>query len=242
MMDEARIEKLKALEARLGVLFNNKDLLNQALTHSSYAFENNHQYPDNERLEFFGDAVLKLTISEHLFERFPFGEEGELTKMRAMIVSDAMLAQRAACLELGEYMLFGVNEQRGGGATRDSNLANALEAVFGAYYLDQKNTTAVNSFIVTILADTIEDAISPTTIVDAKSALQEYAQKLGEELPVYTVVEEIGPDHDKIFLIKAVLTIKDQPWEDTAEGKTKKEAEQAAARKILEAMEQEKCI
>ena len=145
-----------------------------------------------------------------------------------------MLAKKAANLNLGEYMLFGLHEQRSGGARRDSNLANALEALFGAYYLDRKNIKVVNEFIVTLMEDIIKEAIEPSTIIDAKSALQEYAQKQGLVLPEYDVIKEEGPDHDKTFEVKALLIVNGNPYQATAQGKTKKEAEQTAARTILE--------
>jgi len=233
MLSKPRTEKLKELETKLGIIFDHPDLFNQALTHSSYAFEKSNAVFDNERLEFFGDAVLKLAISEHLYKRFPKSNEGELTKIRAIIVSDMMLSKKAAELELGEYMLLGTNEERSGGASRESNLANVLEALFGAYYLDQKDFRSVNEFIVNIMAETIEEAIAPTTIIDAKSALQEHSQSHAVALPNYELIKEEGPDHDKSFFIEVSLTIDNVTYKESGEGKTKKEAEQAAARKVL---------
>ncbi|MFC1595910.1 ribonuclease III [Candidatus Margulisiibacteriota bacterium] len=234
MLTESRSENLNALESKLGIYFEDKSLLDLALTHSSYAFENHKLHQDNERLEFFGDAVLKLAVSLHLFNRFPQMQEGDLTKIRAIVVSDQMLAKKAAELDLGSYMLFGQNELRSGGDQRESSLANALEALFGAYYLDQKNNRPVNDFIVNLLQDIVEEALNPAAVIDAKSSLQEYAQKKGFELPRYDVIREEGPDHDKTFVI--LVTLYDTDGEKQAEGtgKTKKEAEQAAARKILE--------
>jgi ribonuclease III len=229
--------RLKNLEVKLGLFFENPNLLEQALTHSSYAFEQNRPLTDNERLEFFGDAVLKLAISEHLYKRFPNLQEGELTKIRAVIVSDTMLAKKAAALGLGDYILLGNTEQRSGGSNKESTLANTLEAIIGAYYLDQKNIQLVNEFIVKILADIIEEGIQPSTVIDAKSALQEYAQKIGIALPRYTVLAESGPDHAKTFFIKATLETKTRKEQATAQGKTKKDAEQAAARKILKLLD-----
>ena len=233
MINKPRIEQLSELEATLGILFENQSLLDQSLTHASFAFENKHPYKDNERLEFFGDAVLKLAISEHLFLRFPEYQEGDLTKIRAVVVSDFMLSKKALSLNLGHYILFGSNELRGGGSTRESNLANALEALFGAYYLDQKNIQVVNSFIVNLLQDVIEEALKPTVIIDGKSALQELAQKNGSSLPEYVVVTESGPDHDKTFKVSVNITLNDKHYKNSGTGKTKKEAEQEAAKKIL---------
>ena len=233
MISKPRTEKLKNLETKLGIIFEHPDLLNQSLTHSSYSFEKNNTTPDNERLEFFGDAVLKLAISEHLYKRFPKSDEGELTKIRAVIVSDMMLAKKAAELKLGEYMLLGSNEQRTGGTNRESNLANVLEAIFGAYYLDQRDIRVVNSFIVTIMTDLIEEAITPTQIIDAKSALQEFTQSQAVALPNYELIKEEGPDHDKSFFIEVSLTVRNINYRESGQGKTKKEAEQDAARKAL---------
>jgi ribonuclease-3 len=234
MLIDHRSDQLKELETKLGVVFEDQVLLNQALTHTSYAFESREPGTDNERLEFFGDAVLKLAISEYLYKRFPKADEGELTKIRAMVVSDQMLSRKAKEIELGRYILLSQGEARRGGADRDSNQANALEALFGAYYWDQKNIKLVMEFIVTLMADLIEEAIAPTMVMDPKSDLQEYAQKRGEALPVYKTTHVSGPEHEKTFMIKASLTIAGRLYEESAEGKTKKEAEQKAAREVLQ--------
>jgi len=234
MLTKNRIKQLEELETKIGISFKNKNLLNQALTHSSFSYNEPNNNQNNERLEFFGDAVLKLAVSEYLLKRFPHYQEGDLTKIRAIIISDAMLAKKASQLELGNFILFGNNELKTGGNNKDSNLANALEAIFGAYYFDQNNKHYSNKFVITLLMDIIQEAIKPSTIIDAKSVLQEYAQKNRSNLPQYEVISEKGPDHDKMFEIKATLVIKNKIYQDNATGKTKKEAEQSSARKILE--------
>ena len=234
MLSAERLRQLTHLETKLGILFHDKELLDLALTHSSWNFEHPEGKGDNERLEFFGDAVMKLVISEYLMNRFPNANEGDLTKIRAVVVSDSMLAKKAKDIALGDYLLLSTHERRSGGDQRDSNLANAMEAIFAAAYLDQKNLKTVYEFLTVLFGDIMESAISPESIIDAKSALQEYAQKNGADLPLYEVSSEYGPDHNKTFEIKAILTIRDQVFEGVAHGKTKKEAEQAAARKVLD--------
>ncbi|MFA5928335.1 MAG: ribonuclease III [Candidatus Margulisiibacteriota bacterium] len=237
MITAERLLELEAFETKLGIVFEKKELLDQALTHASSTYESNGLSRDNERLEFFGDAVLKLAVSEHLFSRFPKYNEGELTKIRAVVVSDNMLSKKAREMEIGKYLILGNNEERSGGRNRDSNLANALEALFGAYYFDQKNIKLVNEFVINILGDIIEESLKPAFVIDAKSMLQELAQKEACELPRYEVIAEEGPDHNKDFVIQAFLDLKGKQYKSEAKGKSKKEAEQLAARKMLEELE-----
>jgi ribonuclease III len=205
----------------------------QALTHSSYTYETGASSLCNyERLEFLGDAVLKLLISDYLFERFPHYREGELTKIRAVVVSDAVLAQIADKLDLGVYMVFGASEARSGGARKQSNLACALEALLGALYLDGKLEEARH-----LLQDLLEDI---TTEVDLsktkdnfKAVLQEYSQGENWGLPHYRVVKEEGPSHSRRFYIEVRLNDEILGY---GQGKTKKEAQQSAARVALEAL------
>jgi ribonuclease-3 len=207
----------------------------QALTHSSYTYE--YQSPrmlNYERLEFLGDAVLKLMISDYLYERFPHYREGELTKIRAVVVSDAVLATLAKTLNLGHYMIFGPNEARSGGAKKTSNLACAFEALLGALYLDGKLEDA-RRLLYDVMQDPVTEVDLSKTKDNYKAVLQELTQAEGMGLPIYTTVKESGPSHRKKFVIE--VAVADEVL-GVGEGKTKKEAQQAAAKIALQALNQ----
>lgn len=218
-----REKEIAEIEKKLGISFLNQALLNQALTHSSFANEQN--VPDNERLEFLGDAVLKLAITEYIYNRFPNLPEGDLTKYRATVISDDILAQVANGVNLGNYLLLSENEKRTGGNKRKSNVANAFEALVGAIYLDAGIGKA-RDFIIDFLRPEVDKVSKEGYIRDYKSALQEYAQKHKWDLPHYKVLSEAGPRHKRVFTVgvrvKAKLYGKGQ-------GLNKKEAEQDAA-------------
>ena len=221
-----RDEKLKELEKILGTSFLNYNLFSQALTHSSYAYElRSKDVADNERLEFLGDAVIKLVISEYLYNKFPEKAEGDLTKIRAAVISDRTLAAVSRKLRLGSYLLLGTNEKKTGGVSRKSNLANAFEALTGAIYLDSGLGKA-RDFLVENIASEIEKVSKAGYIRDYKSALQEYVQQRKWGLPQYRVVRETGPKHKKVFWIE--VKIKGKKWGE-GKGLNKKEAEQRAA-------------
>lgn len=227
--------KLRELESKLGITFVSISLLNQALTHSSYVHESRkHLLSDNERLEFMGDAVLKLVISEYLFDKYPDKAEGDLTKIRGTVISDVYLAEIARRLNLGKYLLFGKNEKSSGGEKKKSNLANALEAIIAAVYLDGGLEKA-RGLIINLLQDSIEEASAQDFIIDYKSALQEFTQKNRKNLPVYNVVKELGPKHKKVFWIEARI---DNTRFGLGKGYTKKEAEQKAAKGALKNFKQ----
>jgi ribonuclease III len=207
----------------------------EALTHSSYTYELGvSPYKNYERLEFLGDAVLKLVISDYLYRRFPDYREGGLTKIRAVVVSDAELAKIAHKMDLGLYMVFGANEARSGGAQKPSNLACALEALIGAIYLDGKFEELSD-----LLGELMEDVITEVDMSKAKAnykaLLQEYTQAEGQGLPDYATVAEKGPSHRKVFHIQVSV---DGEALGFGEGATKKEAQQAAARLALVALNQ----
>ena len=206
------------------------ELYHQALTHSSYTYENKvnvlHNY---ERLEFLGDAVLKLVASQLLFERFPFYREGDLTKIRAVIVSDAVLAKLAQQLQLGDYMIFGASEARSGGAQKQSSLACAFEALLGAMYLDAK-MDEVHALLDDLLVDAITEIDLNKTKDNFKAFLQEYSQGKGLGLPDYTVTGEDGPSHNRTFRIAVTL---DGETLGVGVGKSKKAAQQEAAKYAL---------
>jgi ribonuclease III len=202
----------------------------QALTHSSYTYETRCPTLDNyERLEFLGDAVLKLCISDMVFTRYPEYREGDLTKIRAVVVSDAVLAQVADRLQLGDYMLFGQSEARSGGARRPSNLACAFEALLGALYLDGQ-MPAVQALLHDLLWDVIEDVDQNKTKDNFKATLQEYTQGEGMGLPEYAVLKETGPSHKRTFYVSVSLN---GALIGQGRGKSKKSAQQEAARDAL---------
>jgi ribonuclease III len=229
MLTSRREKQLQDLETRLALTFFNKGLLDQSLTHSSYAHESKEKINDNERLEFLGDAVIKIVISEYLYNKFPLRAEGDLTKIRAVAISDDTLSSIAKKIRLGEYILLGMNEKKTGGSERKSNLANVFEGMVGAIYLDSGLGKA-RDFLIEHLADEIEKVSKAGYMKDFKSALQEYVQKKKWGLPSYHVIKESGPKHKKIFQIE--VSIKGTRY-GIGLGPNKKEAEQAAAKVAL---------
>ena len=230
MLDESRIKLLEDLTKKLQISFNNIDLLNQAFIHESYANERKDlKLVSNERLEFLGDSVLGLSVTEYIYFKYDEAPEGELNKIRAAVVSRPTLAEKAAALHLGKYLLLSKGEEAGGGRTRASLLANVFEALIGVIFLDQGLDEA-KKFIISQLKDKIESAKRNELFRDYKSILQEMAQKEYKCCPYYEVLKEEGPDHCKIFEIKAMLNEKVL---GIGRGKSKKEAEQEAARQAL---------
>ena len=214
---------LEELEKRIGYVFENKALLKQALTHSSYANEQKiRKNGDYERLEFLGDAVLELMASEHLFKTNPDMPEGKLTKLRSSVVCEPALAQCAKDIELGSFMLLGKGEEATGGRFRESITSDVMEALIGALYLDggfQMAHKFVHKFI-------LSDLESRILFYDSKTVLQEIIQKKPNQKLVYELIEEKGPDHNKEFTVEAILNGKKV---GVGQGKTKKAAEQKAA-------------
>lgn len=203
-------------------------LLQEALTHSSYANESSRRYTHNERLEFLGDAVLQLVVSEWLFEQNPQWTEGQLSQARARIVCEATLAEAADKLSLGDCLRLGRGEERSGGRTKPSLLADAMEAVIGAVFLDG-GLERVRSFIYEHLAFALTTVEERETGRDYKTALNEWLHRTGQAAQ-YEVVNAFGPDHDKTF--EVVLSIDGKPLFH-AIGHSKKEAEQQSARLAL---------
>lgn len=228
-----REKKLQELEAKLGVSFLNKSLLNQALTHSSYGHEKSAS--DNERLEFLGDAVLKLAITEYIYNKFPGHPEGELTKIRATVISDDTLGEVGKKLDMGEHLLLSPNERKSGGTRRKSNLANTFEAIIGAVYLDAGLGKA-RDMLIELLRDEVEKVSQVGFIRDYKSALQEFAQKHKWGLPHYRVIKESGPRHRQIFWME--VKVKSRRY-GAGRGPNKKEAEQRAAAMALKRLKLE---
>jgi ribonuclease-3 len=227
------MKDLKQFQAQFSLYFTNTHLLQSALTHSSYAkLSTVPSASDNERLEFFGDAVLKLIVSEHIYHQFPDCDEGVLTQMRSNIISDKTLAQMAKKINLGDYIRFSHGESNAGGQQRESNLANALEAVLGAIYLDMGYDKA-KTFFLPLVHEYDPMLLSENVKKDYKSILQEWAQKQKSPLPNYTVISENGPDHDKIFEIQVSVDINSITHNAIGKGHSKKLAQQDAAYQLV---------
>lgn len=220
-----------AHSAQLGLSFNNLGLLTEALTHRSYLNENRTTSgKHNERLEFLGDAVLELCVTHFLFLRFPHKPEGDLTAFRAALVNTYSLAETAEGLGVNDMLLLSKGEKKDVGRARQIILANAFEAILGAIYLDQ-GYEAVEAFVAKNLYPKIETVIQNRTWQDAKSQFQEVAQEKKSVTPTYKTIKESGPDHDKQFTVGVFLADKEIARGD---GKSKQEAEQAAAHAALD--------
>lgn len=225
-------EAFRKLQDRTGFAFRDAALLRQAFTHTSYVNEQKGgRTSDNERLEFLGDAVLQLTVSEYLYRRYPRRPEGELTRLRASIVCEPSLVRFAEALEFGQVVLLGKGEELTGGRTRPSLLADAFEAFVGALYLDQ-GLDAVRAFLARHLFPHVpEDGHAP--LKDFKTELQEKIQQLGQGPLEYRIVDEKGPAHDRVFIAVAFVG---QHALGRGAGRSKKEAEQQAASEALKAL------
>lgn len=231
MLVEARKEQLVELERALSYRFHRIELLNQALTHKSYVHEQREPVQHNERLEFLGDAVLGLVISDYCYGKFAGLAEGELSKLRASLVNDGNLARIARRLELGSYLLVGRGEELTGGRAKASLLADTFEAVLAAIYLDGSLRDVYQVILQCFQEDL--NTVLHEGYRDYKSELQEYTQEKFGCVPTYIVVRERGPDHEKVFEVE--LAIRRQ-FQGLGAGKSKKEAEQDAARKVLAAL------
>ncbi|EAX48708.1 Ribonuclease III [Thermosinus carboxydivorans Nor1] len=230
-LDRRREDALRDLAASLGISFNDLGLLHQALVHTSYANEVKGGVEHNERLEFLGDAVLELIISEYLYRNFPELPEGELTKARARLVCEPSLAQCASRLGLGKYLLLGKGEAVSGGRERTSILADAFEAVIGAIYLDGGVSAATNFVLNHLHEDLALIWRGDYVFYDYKTVLQEVVQQAGECKISYEVVAEYGPDHNKTFEVSVLVN---HQHLGAGSGKNKKEAEQNAAKEALQ--------
>lgn len=218
--------KIELLEKIFKIKPNNTELFENALTHGSFTKENNISAAQSyERLEFLGDAVLKLCVSDILYKKFPTYQEGELTKIRSIVVSDNTLAQIAKEIGLAELLILGKQEEKMGGRSRKSILACAFEALLGAYYLEGK-FAELSNFLENKLDKYIKEVDENFEKFNAKAILQEYTQSQNKQTPVYKIKEELGPSHDKTFMVEVSYM---EEVLATAEGKTKKEAEQNCA-------------
>ena len=215
---------LTKLEQGLGYTFRNKALLENALTHSSYANENRERHlPDNERLEFLGDSILGFVVAEYLYRNFPDKPEGELTRIRADLVCERNLAEAAATIELGSYLLLGHGEEQGGGRKRDSIVSDAMESVIAASFMDG-GFAAAKEIIDRLILSNIPKG-RPRNF-DYKTAFQELVQRKKDQQIHYELTGESGPDHDKHFEVEVLLNGKAVGH---GVGSSKKRAEQAAA-------------
>ncbi len=221
---------LGPLEERIGYRFRNGLLLDEALTHPSVGHENQRHHFDNQRLEFLGDAVLQLIMTEQLYAQFPSDAEGQLTKLRSRLVSRDALKAHAQALDLGAFMMMGRGEEATGGRRRASTLADAFEALIGAIYLDSDLPT-VRTFVLRQAAGDLAEIAQEPVDVNPKGQLQEVLQAISPVSPAYELVSQSGPEHAKEFVVRAV-------WEGMSlgegRGRSKKEAETAAAAEAME--------
>lgn len=216
-------EILKKIQDELHIKFINKDLLLNALTHKSYAIEKKMKY-FNERLEFLGDSIISSIVAEFLYNRYPQYDEGKLSRMKSYLVSRVSLVHWAKRIRIGKYILLSRNEESSGGKKRASLLANVFEALIGALYLD-RGYEVTRSFILQFLSK-----LRRVVDIDYKSKLQEIIQQKLKNTPDYRIVQETGPDHNKVFKIEVLVKKRRL---GVGSGKSKKEAEQAAAHSAL---------
>ncbi len=221
------------MNSKIGYQFKDKKLYMKALTHSSYANEHrDKKIHSNERLEFLGDSILGFITAEYIFKNYKNLPEGELTKIRAAVVCEKTLCVIARELELDKDIMLGKGEEAGGGRDRDSILADSVEAILAAIYLDG-GMQAAYDFVLKIVPPKVELALNGRAFNDYKTTLQEIVQKNREEVLSYKLIAETGPDHDKRFMVEVLLN---SNVIAQGAGKSKKDAEQMAAKKALELM------
>jgi ribonuclease-3 len=222
---------IKEFQEKTGVNFSNLSLLEQALVHSSYINENpGYTSGHNEKLEFLGDAVLGFYVAERLYKDYPDANEGEMTRLRAALVSRNTLARVAKSISLGDFLYLGKGEESSGGRQKKANLAGAVEAIIGAVYLDQGDDVT-RDFIMRILDTELKRIDRKDMIIDYKSRLQEIIQSRYQKAPEYRLLYEEGPDHDKTFTVNVMIN---GMFLGEGTGKNKKAAETEAARMALE--------
>jgi len=233
-MDSARRKELGKLQRAMSAKFRRIALLEQALSHSSFVNElPDEKPPHNEKLEFLGDAVLELIISHELFDEYPQYYEGDLTKLRAAVVRKSTLAKVAKRIGIGEYIRLGKGEELGGGRKRNSLLADAMEAIIGAIYLDGGLKNA-RKFVMVHFGEEISRLDQDDHKMDYKSILQEITQSRFQVLPRYSILSEAGPPHDRTYEVS--LTIASEPY-GVGKGQNKKDAQQRAARMALKKLQ-----
>ena len=233
-MQNAAVLDLTSLEENLGVSFKNRELLEQALVHRSYLNENpDFRLGSNERLEYLGDALIALATAHELYARSPDSAEGDLTALRAYLVSGEALAQVGESLELGPALYLGQGEERSGGRRRTSNLAGVFEAVVGALFVDQ-GYGASRDLVIRCLSPQMDVILAKGIPRDFKSRLQELVQGRGHQSPSYQTVDASGPDHDRLFTVEVLV---EGEVKGRGRGRRKAEAEQHAAEDALKALQ-----
>lgn len=224
------IENFEKFEKKIGIQFKNKALLKQAFTHRSYINENRKMnIGHNERLEFLGDAVLELISTVFLYKKYPQKHEGDLTSYRSALVNAVMLSSIASSLSMEDFLLLSKGESKDKGKARQIILANTMESLIGAIFLDQ-GYKVVEEFINRCITPLIDEIVKKGSWIDSKSLFQEKAQEIDGVTPQYKVIKEIGPDHDRFFTVGVYLR---DELVGSGEGKSKQEAEQKAAEKAL---------
>ncbi len=227
---DSLMQNIAIFEKKIQYSFKNKENLILAWTHSSYANEyKSEKLVSNERLEFLGDSVLSVVISENIYNNYSHLTEGEMTKFRANVVCEASLEKCANRLKVGQYLLLGKGEENSGGRKRTSILSDAVEALIGAIYIDGGFENA-KMFVLNQMKKIIDESIKGKIFMDYKTQLQEIIQKSNEQRITYEIIEEKGPDHSKVFVSQVKL---DNKVISVGEGRTKKEAEQMAAKASL---------
>jgi ribonuclease-3 len=233
-LEKPRLERLRQFSRKLRIPLGDGQLLNEALIHKSFTHERKMDAGyNNEKLEFLGDSVLGLVISQHVFETYPGVTEGGLSKVKSVIVSAQVLCEKAIGLHLGDYILLGKGEEKSGGRIRPSLLADALEAVIGAVYL-VGGLEAAKKLVLALLKDDVDKVFSGRMEKDYKTLLQEHFQKTQKLAPHYEVVREWGPDHNRRFEAACIVNGKTLA---TGVGKNKKEAEQSAAKEVIQKLQ-----
>lgn len=225
-ISQERKKELKELIKKLKIKFSNYSLLNLALSHKSYVNEIKSNNQNNERLEFLGDSVLGLIVTEYLYKKLPDYPEGELARIKSFIVSEESLSKVGKRLGINKFILVGKGEAISGGRDKKAIIADTFEALLGAYYLDS-NYNKVRDFVIKQLEDEIKLVLDTKQGNDYKTLLQEYIQKKYKDCPKYKLFEEKGPEHDKTFSMQVVINDKIL---GKGEGKSKKEAEKNAAK------------
>lgn len=224
------MEKYQKLEDKIGIKFHDYDLLSRAFVHKSYINEHrNEGLKHNERLEFLGDAVLELAATHHLFEKYPDQDEGQMTSFRSALVKGLHLAEVATELELGQYLMLSKGEEKSGGREKKYILANVMEALIGAIYLDH-NYEVAESFIEKFILTKLDHIIEVGSHIDSKSQFQELAQEKVGHTPYYQLLKDEGPDHNKIFVMGAYI---DGELIAEGSGSSKQKAEESAAQNAL---------
>jgi ribonuclease-3 len=224
-VDQERKKELLLFEKHIGIRFRKLELLNLAFCHRSYANESGADISNNEKLEFLGDSVLGLVVSEYLYRTLTDKAEGDLARIKSFVVSEDSLAEIAKSIKVDNFILIGKGEEYSGGRSKKAILADCMEAVIGAFYLDS-GFKASRSFVLKYLVPEINKVLENRHKKDYKTLLQEYVQKRYKSYPRYSLVKKTGPDHDRTFWIE--VTIQGKSY-GPGKGKNKKEAEQHAA-------------